>query len=72
VKKIFVGSALKMNKTVGESIEYAKELDIFIKEHAERLKEIDVFILPTFLSLYTFSKLLSGSKLKFGGQISGK
>lgn len=68
MKKIIVGTAFKMNKTVEESIEYAKELDIFIKEHAERLRGIDVFILPTFLSLYTFSKLLSGSKLKFGAQ----
>lgn len=67
-KKILVGAAFKMNKTVEESTEYAEKLDIFIREHKEVLKNIDIFILPTFLSLYTFSKLLSGSKLKFGAQ----
>ncbi|MCL5071142.1 MAG: triose-phosphate isomerase [Actinobacteria bacterium] len=68
MKKILVGAAFKMNKTVEESIEYAEKLDNFIREHAEVLKNIDIFILPTFLSLYTFSKQLSDSKLKFGAQ----
>jgi len=68
MKKILIGAAFKMNKTVEESVEYAKELDIFVREHTDRLRHIDVFILPTFLSLYSFSILLSGSKLKFGAQ----
>jgi len=68
VKKIFIGAAFKMNKTVEESIEYARNLNIFIKGHEEGLEGIDVFILPTFLSLYSFFKLLSGSKLKYGAQ----
>lgn len=68
MKKILVGAAFKMNKTVEESVEYVKKLDIYIKKNAEKLNAIDIFVLPTFLSLYTLSKLLSSSKLKFGAQ----
>ncbi len=68
MKKILVGAAFKMNKTVEESIRYAEELDNFIRKNTENLKDINVFILPTFLSLYSFSRLLSGSGLKFGAQ----
>lgn len=68
MKKIFVGAAFKMNKTIEDSVEYAKELAVFIREHTEELEDIEVFVLPTFLSLYAFSRLLSDSKLKFGAQ----
>jgi triosephosphate isomerase len=68
MKKILVGAAFKMNKTVEESIEYAKELDAFITKHTEELKNIEVFMLPTFLSLHALSRLLSDSKLKLGAQ----
>jgi len=68
VKKILIGSSWKMNKNVEESIEYIKKLADFIDKNIENLQSIEVFILPTFLSLYVFSRLLTGSKLKYGAQ----
>ena len=67
MKKILVGAAFKMNKTVEESIEYAKELDIFIKEHAEKLVSLYAPMKkPVFVTDPTTSeaaKLLSNSYL---------
>jgi triosephosphate isomerase len=68
LRKILVGGGWKMNKTVDESISYAKRLLRFVNKNSEKLKEIEVFILPTFLALYSFSKILKGSKLKYGAQ----
>ena len=68
MRKIFVGAAWKMNKTVDESIDYAKKLVRFIDDKLSESEYVDVFVLPTFLALYPFSMLMSNSKLKYGAQ----
>jgi len=68
MRKILVGAAWKMNKTVSESIDYVKKLISFVDSNLSNSKYIDVFVLPTFLALYPFSQLMGNSKLKYGAQ----
>lgn len=66
MKKIVVCTSWKMNLSVTESIEYAIKLKDYINENVPNNSEIEIFILPDFLSLYSISKELEKSKLKFG------
>ena len=55
-----------MNLSVTESIDCAIKLKDFINENVSNDSKIEIFILPDFLSLYSISKELRKSKLKFG------
>jgi len=68
MRKILVGAAWKMNKTVDESIDYVKKLVSFVDSNLSDSKYVEVFVLPTYLSLYSFSKIIGNSKLKYGAQ----
>jgi len=68
MKNILIGASWKMNKTVSESIDYAKKLAKFVDDNLSYLKDIDLFVLPTFLALHPFSKLIGNPKLKYGAQ----
>jgi triosephosphate isomerase len=68
MKKILVGTSWKMNLSVTESINYAIKLNDFINENISNNSKIEIFILPDFLPLYSISKILGKSKLKFGAQ----
>ncbi len=54
MRKIFVGAAWKMNKTVDESIDYAKKLVRFIDDKLSESEYVDVFVLPTFPGTLSF------------------
>jgi len=66
MKKIVVCTSWKMNLRVTESIEYAIKLDDFVNKNVPDNSEIEIFILPDFLPLYSISKELGKSRLKYG------
>ena len=66
MKKIFVCTSWKMNLRVTESIDYAIKLNAFVNENVPDNSEIEIFILPDFLPLYSISKELGKSNLKYG------
>lgn len=68
MKKILVGAAWKMNKTVSESIKYVQELLGFVEKTLSDSQYVEVFVLPTYLALYPISKMACNSKLKYGAQ----
>jgi triosephosphate isomerase len=70
MKKFLVGSSWKMNKTVTESIEYARQLINYLKKNENYLNDlnIDVFIIPTFLAIFSVSELAHNSTLQYGAQ----
>jgi triosephosphate isomerase len=67
-KKILIGTSWKMNKTVPESIEYAKELLSYVEKKKEELRDVTVFILPTFLAIAKVSEVLRGTDILYGAQ----
>jgi len=66
MKKIVVCTSWKMNLRVVESINYAIKLNDFIDKNLPGSSEIEIFILPDFLPLYSISKELEKSRLKYG------
>lgn len=68
MRKILVGAAWKMNKTVDESIDYVKKLISFVEGNLASSKYVEVFVLPTYLSLHPLSLIVGNSKLKYGAQ----
>jgi len=70
-KKTLIGAAWKMNKNIGESIDYAKKLNEFILSGPDGLEDIEVFFLPTFLPLFSLKSIITSPKLKYGSQNSG-
>jgi triosephosphate isomerase len=70
MRKIYVGTSWKMNKTVGESRVYIKDLSDFMNENPELIKEIEVFVIPTFLAIDAATRIVkeTNSGLKIGAQ----
>ncbi len=71
LKKTLVGAAWKMNKNIGESIDYAKKLNEFVLSGLDGPENIEVFFLPTFLPLFSLKSIITSPKLKYGSQNSG-
>jgi triosephosphate isomerase len=69
--KTLIGASWKMNKNVGESITYAKELNEFALKAIDDKQDIEVFFLPTFLPLFSLKNIITSPKLKYGAQNSG-
>lgn len=67
-KKVIIGTSWKMNKTVSQSIDYAKDLLDFVQKKKNELTEVTVFVLPTFLALSKVSEILNGSDVLYGAQ----
>lgn len=57
-----------MNKTVSESIDYAKRLLKYVQDKKDELDDVTVFILPTFLALSDVSEVIGGTDVLFGAQ----
>ncbi len=51
MRKLYVGTSWKMNKTVGETREYMNKIVEFMQKNRKTVKDLDVFILPTFLAI---------------------
>jgi triosephosphate isomerase len=70
MRRLYVGTSWKMNKTVAESCIYIKDLCDFLNQNQELVKEIEVFVLPTFLAVDSAARIVrdNGSKLKIGAQ----
>lgn len=66
MKKILLCTSWKMNLRVTESINYAIKLNDFVNVNVRDNSEIEIFILPDFLPLYSISKELGKSKLRYG------
>ena len=67
-KAILAGAAWKMNKDLGQSLEYAGELNRFCLKNITDKDNIEVFFLPTYLPLYHMKDIVTAPSLKFGGQ----
>jgi triosephosphate isomerase len=67
-KDILVGAAWKMNKDLGQSIEYAKKLNSYCLENITEDDNVKVFFLPTFLPLYHMKDIISAPSLDYGAQ----
>jgi len=65
-KPIVVGN-WKMNKTVGEAVEFVKKLRILCKGIAG-IQEIETVVCPPFTALHAVSQSLLGSTIKLGAQ----
>jgi triosephosphate isomerase len=70
MRKTFVGTSWKMNKTVKEGITYLQELIRFIDTESIIPDEVEVFVIPTFLSVDAFTGIVKEkrSALKIGAQ----
>lgn len=68
IRNILVGGAWKMNKDLGQSMAYARELNEFCLENIENSDTVDVFFLPTFLPLYHMRDIVTSPRLKYGAQ----
>ncbi|MHB1276350.1 MAG: triose-phosphate isomerase family protein [Candidatus Humimicrobiaceae bacterium] len=70
MRRLYVGTSWKMNKTVGESHTYIKNLSDFMNENPELINEIEVFVLPTFLAIDSSTQIVkeTNSRLKIGAQ----
>jgi len=70
MRKKYVGTSWKMNKTVAESSDYIKNLSDFINRNPELTKDIEVFVLPTFLAIDSGARIVreNNSRLKIGAQ----
>ena len=70
-KKTLIGASWKMNKDIGESIDYAKKLNEFVLNGLDGPEDIEIFFLPTFLPLFSLKSIITSPKLKYGSQNSG-
>ncbi|MHB1375813.1 MAG: triose-phosphate isomerase [Candidatus Humimicrobiaceae bacterium] len=70
MRKLYVGTSWKMNKTVGESHTYIKNLSDFMNENPGLVKEIEIFVIPTFLAIDAAIQITkeTNSRLKIGAQ----
>jgi triosephosphate isomerase len=69
--KTLIGASWKMNKSVNESITYAKELNEFVLNEINEKEDIEIFFLPTFLPLFSLKGIVNSPKLMYGAQNSG-
>jgi triosephosphate isomerase len=70
MRKLYVGTSWKMNKTVGESSDYIKNLSDFMNKNTELINGIEVFVIPTFLAIDSATRIVreKNSGLKIGAQ----
>ncbi|MHB1346848.1 MAG: triose-phosphate isomerase family protein [Candidatus Humimicrobiaceae bacterium] len=70
MRRLYVGTSWKMNKTVTESRTYVRTLSDFMNENPKLLEEIDVFVIPTFLAIDSATQIIKekNSGLKIGAQ----
>lgn len=70
MKKLYVGTSWKMNKTVTETREYISKMMEFMQNNNETVKDLDIFILPTFLAIDAALQITkaANSELKIGAQ----
>ncbi len=68
-KKLYLGTNTKMYKTISDTLEYLSQLNSLITDIAE--KDVELFVIPSFTSLESASKLLEGSRILLGAQNMG-
>ena len=70
MRRLYVGTSWKMNKTVEESQTYIKNLSDFMNKNPELVNEIEVFVIPTFLAIDSSTRIIIEKKsgLKIGAQ----
>ena len=70
MRKLYVGTSWKMNKTVAQSREYIQNLSDFINNNPELTKDIEIFVLPTFLAIDSATRIVkeANARLKIGAQ----
>ncbi len=64
MRKKFIAGNWKLNKTVAESVSFAKDL----KARLEGVKDVDVALAPVFTALYPVAQALRGSAVQVAGQ----
>ncbi|MEO2083721.1 MAG: triose-phosphate isomerase [Desulfurobacteriaceae bacterium] len=64
MRKLLIAGNWKMNKTVPEALELAREL----KRRLGGISDRDILICPPFTALYAVGKELEGTNVKLGGQ----
>ncbi|MDH7499209.1 MAG: triose-phosphate isomerase [candidate division NC10 bacterium] len=67
MRKILVAGNWKMNKTVGEAVEFVKKLRILCKG-IPGIQDIEIVLCPPFTALHAVSQALVGSIIKIGAQ----
>ncbi len=68
MKKILLCTNPKMNLNVEETTEYAKKLKKFTDDNLEDWMNIDIYIIPDYLSLFSLSEIVKGSRLELSAQ----
>jgi len=68
MKKILLCTNPKMNLNVRETAEYAKKLKKFTDDNLEDWMNINIYIIPDYLSLYSVSGIVKGSRLELSAQ----
>ena len=70
MRKLYVGTSWKMNKTVAQSREYIQNLSDFINNNPELTKDIEIFVLPTFLAIDSATRIVkeANARQKIGAQ----
>ncbi len=63
-RKLFIAGNWKMNKTVAEGLDLAKDL----KRDLALVRDVDVAVCPPFTGLYQIGQFLDGSNIKLGAQ----
>ena len=64
MRRPLIAGNWKMNKTVEESLEFAKEFVEAVKDVADR----DIMIAPPFTSIYPMAEVLKGTNVNLGAQ----
>ena len=67
-KKIYMGSNLKMYKTIQETLVYLKELSDYALQLRSRYKQLELFILPSYMSLPDAAGCTDQSIIRIGSQ----
>ena len=66
MKKLYVGSNLKMYKGIQETVSYLKELETLTKDIQR--SELELFIIPSYTSLMKSTEAIDHSKILLGAQ----
>lgn len=64
LKKLHIGTNLKMYKTIAQTVEYLERL----KALTEDPEDVELFVVPSFTSLESAGKAVSGSHIHIGAQ----
>ena len=66
VKKLYMGTNLKMYKTARETVEYLEKLQGYTSDFSD--DELYLFVIPSFTSLESAVKSVDQSRIKLGAQ----